>query len=161
MNINNDYYLSADKYRSLVERGFDFSETHQFDGDENSAIAAEQLYKYLPPIAKIDGSDCKAVLTTDWIDDEELFILSDEIEVSFKRDLKIFDEAFRLQTDIELPIREEVVAELIRSNIRYKKASESSLEDIRNNHKHKYKYSLSDTFAELLENWIDNHENQL
>ena len=76
MNINNDYYLSADKFRSLVERGFDFSETHQFDGDENSAITAEQLYKYLPPIAKIDGSDCKAVLTTDWIDDEELFILS-------------------------------------------------------------------------------------
>ena len=81
MNINNDYFLSADKFRSLVARGFDFSETHQFDGDENSAITAEQLYKYLPPIAKIDGSDCKAVLTTDWIDDEELFILSyDRIE---------------------------------------------------------------------------------
>ena len=78
MNINNDYYLSADKYRSLVARGFDFSETHQFDGDENSAITAEQLYKYIPPIAKIDGSECKAVLTTDWIDDEELFILSYE-----------------------------------------------------------------------------------
>ena len=78
MNIDNDYYLSADKFRSLVARGFDFSETHQFDGDENSAITAEQLYKYLPPIAEIDGSDCKAVLTTDWIDDEELFILSYE-----------------------------------------------------------------------------------
>ena len=78
MNINNDYFLSADKFRSLVARGFDFSETHQFDGDENSAITAEQLYKYIPPIAKIDGSDCKTVLTTDWIDDEELFILSYE-----------------------------------------------------------------------------------
>ena len=78
MNINNDYYLSADKYRTLVAIGFDFSETHQFDDDENSDITAEQLYKYIPPIAKIDGSDCKAVLTTDWIDDEELFILSYE-----------------------------------------------------------------------------------
>ena len=78
MNINNDYYLSGDKYRTLVAIGFDFSETHQFDDDENSDITAEQLYKYIPPIAKIDGSDCKAVLTTDYIDDEELFILSYE-----------------------------------------------------------------------------------
>ena len=78
MNIDNDYYLSADKYRTLVALGLDFSETHQFDDDENSDITAEQLYKYIPPIAKIDGSDCKAVLTTDLIDDEELFILSYE-----------------------------------------------------------------------------------
>ena len=78
MNINNDYFLSADKFRSLAERGFDFSSTYLFDGDVNSPITAEQLYKYLPPIAEIDGSDCKAVLTTDWIDDEELFILSYE-----------------------------------------------------------------------------------
>lgn len=94
-------------------------------------------------------------------DIEELFILSNEIEVSFERDLKIFDEAFRLQTDIELAIREEVITELIRSNIRYKKASETSLKDIRENHKNEMKYSLSDTFAELLDNWIDKHGNQL
>ena len=84
-----------------------------------------------------------------------------KIDVSFERDLKIFDEAFRLQTNIELPIREEVVAEMIKSNIRYKKASETSLKNIRENHKNEMKYSLSDTFAELLENWIDKHGNQL
>ena len=78
MNIDNDYFLSGDKYRTLVALGLDFSETHQFDDDENCDITAEQLYKYIPPIAKIAGSECKAVLTTDWIDDEELFILSYE-----------------------------------------------------------------------------------
>ena len=78
MNIDNDYFLSGDKYRTLVALGLDFSETHQFDDDENCDITAEQLYKYIPPIAKIDGSDGKAVLTTDWIDDEELFMLSYE-----------------------------------------------------------------------------------
>ena len=117
---------------------------------------------FLPLWMKTNKETIENLIRIDEAEDiEELFILSDKIEVSFERDLKIFDEAFRLQTDIELAIREEVVAELIRSNIRYKKASESSLEDIRNNHKHKYKYSLSDTFAELLENWIDKHENQL
>ena len=124
-----------------------------------------ELYKLCKPYVEFVEKNKKTIENLTRIDEaediEELLILSDEIEVSFKRDLKIFDEAFRLQTDIELPIREEVVTELIRSNIRYKKASESSLEDIRNNHKHKYKYSLSDTFAELLENWIDKHENQL
>ena len=124
-----------------------------------------ELYELCKPYVEYIEANKETIENLIRIDEaediEELFILSDEIEVSFKRDLKIFDEAFRLQTDIELPIREEVVAELIRSNIRYKKASESSLEDIRNNHKHEYKYSLSDTFAELLENWIDKHENQL
>jgi hypothetical protein len=124
-----------------------------------------ELYKLCKPYVEFVEKNKKTIENLTRIDEaediEELLILSDEIEVSFKRDLKIFDEAFRLQTDIELPIREEVVTELIRSNIRYKKASESSLEDIRNNHKHEYKYSLSDTFAELLENWIDKHENQL
>ena len=123
-----------------------------------------ELYKLCKPYVEFVEKNKKTIENLTRIDEaediEELLILSDEIEVSFKRDLKIFDEAFRLQTDIELPIREEVVTELIRSNIRYKKASESSLEDIRNN-KHEYKYSLSDTFAELLENWIDKHENQL
>lgn len=124
-----------------------------------------ELYELCKPYVEYIETNKETIENLIRIDEaediEELFILSDKIEVSFERDLKIFDEAFRLQTDIELAIREEVVAELIRSNIRYKKASESSLEDIRNNHKHKYKYSLSDTFAELLENWIDKHENQL
>ena len=124
-----------------------------------------ELYELCKPYVEYIETNKETIENLIRIDEaediEELFILSDKIEVSFERDLKIFDEAFRLQTDIELAIREEVVAELIRSNIRYKKASESSLEDIRNNHKHKYKYSLSDTFAELLENCIDKHENQL
>lgn len=124
-----------------------------------------ELYKLCKPYVEYIEANKETIENLIRIDEaediEELFILSDEIEISFKRDLKIFDEAFRLQTDIELPIREEVVAELIRSNIRYKKQSELSLEDIRNNHKHEYKYSLSDTFTELLENWIDKHGNQL
>lgn len=124
-----------------------------------------ELYKLCKPYVEYIEANNEIIKNLVRIDEaediEELLILSNEIEVSFERDLKIFDEAFRLQTDIELPIREEVVAELIRSNIRYKKASESSLEDIRNNHKYEHKYSLSDTFAELLENWIDKHENQL
>lgn len=124
-----------------------------------------ELYELCKPYVEYIETNKETIENLIRIDEaediEELLILSDEIEVSFERDLKIFDEAFRLQTDIELPIREEVVAELIRSNIRYKKASESSLEDIRNNHKYEHKYALSDTFAELLENWMDNHENQL
>ena len=124
-----------------------------------------ELYKLCKPYVEFVEKNKETIENLIRIDEaediEELLILSDEIEVSFERDLKIFDEAFRLQTNIELPIREEVVAEIIKSNIRYKRASESSLEDIRNNHKHEYKYSLSDTFAELLENWIDKHENQL
>lgn len=124
-----------------------------------------ELYKLCKPYVEYIEANNEIIKNLVRIDEaediEELLILSNEIEVSFERDLKIFDEAFRLQTDIELPIREEVVAELIRSNIRYKKASESSLEDIRNNHKYEHKYALSDTFAELLENWMDNHENQL
>lgn len=124
-----------------------------------------ELYELCKPYVEYIETNKETIENLIRIDEaediEELFILSDEIEVSFKRDLKIFDEAFRLQTDIELAIREEVVAELIRSNIRYKKASESSLEDIRNNRKHEHKYALSDTFAELLENWIDKHGNQL
>lgn len=124
-----------------------------------------ELYELCKPYVEYIETNKETIENLIRIDEaediEELLILSDEIEVSFERDLKIFDEAFRLQTDIELPIREEVVAELIRSNIIYKKASESSLEDIRNNHKYEHKYALSDTFAELLENWMDNHENQL
>ena len=124
-----------------------------------------ELYKLCKPYVEYIEANSETIENLVRIDEAEdigeLLMLSDEIEVSFERDLKIFDEAFRLQTNIELPIREEVAAELIRSNIRYKKASESSLEDIRNNHKHEYKYSLSDTFAELLENWIDKHGNQL
>lgn len=124
-----------------------------------------ELYELCKPYVKHIEANKETIENLIRIDEaediEELFILSDEIEVSFKRDLKIFDEAFRLQTDIELAIREEVIAELIRSNIRYKKASETSLKDIRKNHEQQFKYSLSDTFAELLENWIDKHENQL
>ena len=124
-----------------------------------------ELYKLCKPYVEYIESNKETIENLIRIDEaediEELLILSNEIEVSFERDLKIFDEAFRLQTNIELPIREEVVAELIRSNIRYKKASETSLKDIRKNHEHQLKYSLSDTFAELLDNWIDKHENQL
>ena len=124
-----------------------------------------ELYKLCKPYVEYIESNKETIENLIRIDEaediEELLILSNEIEVSFERDLKIFDEAFRLQTNIELPIREEVVAELIRSNIRYKKASESSLEDIRNNHKYEHKYALSDTFHKLLDNWIDKHGNQL
>lgn len=124
-----------------------------------------ELYELCKPYVKYIEENKETVENLIRIDEaediEELFILSDEIEVSFERDLKIFDEAFRLQTDIELAIREEVITELIRSNIRYKKASETSLKDIRENHKNEMKYSLSDTFSELLENWIDKHGNQL
>ena len=124
-----------------------------------------ELYKLCKPYVEYIESNKETIENLIRIDEaediEELLILSNEIEVSFERDLKIFDEAFRLQTNIELPIREEVVAELIRSNIIYKKASETSLKDIRKNHEHQLKYSLSDTFAELLDNWIDKHENQL
>lgn len=124
-----------------------------------------ELYKLCKPYVEYIEANNEIIKNLVRIDEaediEELLILSNEIEVSFERDLKIFDEAFKLQTDIELAIREEVVAELIRSNIRYKKASESSLEDIHNNHKYEHKYALSDTFAELLENWMNNHENQL
>lgn len=124
-----------------------------------------ELYKLCKPYVEYIESNKETIENLIRIDEaediEELLILSNEIEVSFERDLKIFDEAFRLQTNIELPIREEVVAELIRSNIRYKKASETSLKDIRKNHEHQLKYSLSDTFAELLDNWIDKHGNQL
>lgn len=124
-----------------------------------------ELYKLCKPYVEYIESNKETIENLIRIDEaediEELLILSNEIEVSFERDLKIFDEAFRLQINIELPIREEVVAELIRSNIRYKKASETSLKDIRKNHEHQLKYSLSDTFAELLDNWIDKHGNQL
>lgn len=124
-----------------------------------------ELYKLCKPYVEYIESNKETIENLIRIDEaediEELLILSNEIEVSFERDLKIFDEAFRLQTNIELPIREEVVAELIRSNIIYKKASETSLKDIRKNHEHQLKYSLSDTFAELLDNWIDKHGNQL
>lgn len=124
-----------------------------------------ELYELCKPYVEYIETNKETIENLIRIDEaediEELLILSNKIEVSFERDLKIFDEAFRLQTDIELPIREEVVAELIRSNIIYKKASESSLEDIRNNHKYEHKYALSDTFAELLDNWIDKHGNQL
>lgn len=124
-----------------------------------------ELYKLCKPYVEYIEANNEIIKNLVRIDEaeniEELLLLSDEIEVSFERDLKIFDEAFRLQTDIELAIREEVVAELIKSNIRYKKASETSLKDIRENHKNEMKYSLSDTFAELLDNWIDKHGNQL
>lgn len=124
-----------------------------------------ELYKLCKPYVEYIEANNEIIKNLVRIDEaediEELLILSNEIEVSFERDLKIFDEAFRLQTDIELAIREEVVKELIESNIRYKKASETSLNDIRKNHKNEMKYSLSDTFAELLDNWIDKHGNQL
>lgn len=124
-----------------------------------------ELYKLCKPYVEYIEANNEIIKNLVRIDEaeniEELLLLSDEIEVSFERDLKILDEAFRLQTDIELAIREEVVAELIKSNIRYKKASETSLKDIRENHKNEMKYSLSDTFAELLDNWIDKHGNQL
>lgn len=125
-----------------------------------------ELYELCKPYVEYIETNKETIENLIRIDEaediEELLILSNKIEVSFERDLKIFDEAFRLQTDIELPIREEVVAELIRSNkILYKKASESSLEDIRNNHEYEHKYALSGTFAELLDNWIDKHGNQL
>lgn len=124
-----------------------------------------ELYKLCKPYVEYIEANKETIESLVRIDEmediEELLILSNEIDVSFERDLKIFDEAFRLQTNIELPIREEVVAELIKSNIRYKKASETSLNDIRKNHKNEMKYSLSDTFAELLDNWIDKHGNQL
>ena len=124
-----------------------------------------ELYELCKPYVEYIEANSETIKNLVRIDEAEdigeLLMLSDEIDVSFERDLKIFDEAFRLQTAIELPIREEVVAEIIRSNIRYKKASETSLKDIRKNHEHQLKYSLSDTFAELLENWIDKHGNQL
>lgn len=124
-----------------------------------------ELYKLCKPYVEYIEANNEIIKNLVRIDEaediEELLILSNEIEVSFERDLKIFDEAFRLQTDIELAIREEVVKELIESNIRYKKASETSLKDIRENHKNEMKYSLSDTFAELLDNWIGKNGNQL
>lgn len=124
-----------------------------------------ELYKLCKPYVEYIEANSETIENLVRIDEAEdigeLLMLSNEIDVSFERDLKIFDEAFRLQTNIELPIREEVVAEIIKSNIRYKKASETSLKDIRKNHKKEMKYALSDTFAELLENWMDNHENQL
>lgn len=124
-----------------------------------------ELYKLCKPYVEYIEANSETIENLVRIDEAEdigeLLMLSNEIDVSFERDLKFFDEAFRLQTNIELPIREEVVAEIIKSNIRYKKASETSLKDIRKNHKKEMKYALSDTFAELLENWVNNHENQL
>ena len=124
-----------------------------------------ELYKLCKPYVEYIEANSETIENLVRIDEAEdigeLLMLSNEIDVSFERDLKIFDEAFRLQTNIELPIREEVVAEIIKSNIRYKKASETSLKDIRKNHKKEMKYALSDTFAELLQNWVDNNENQL
>ena len=79
-----------------------------------------ELYKLCKPYVEYIEANKETIENLIRIDEaediEELFILSDEIEVSFERDLKIFDKAFRLQTDIELAIREEVIAELIRSN---------------------------------------------
>ena len=110
-----------------------------------------ELYELCKPYVEYIEANKETIENLIRIDEaediEELFILSDEIEVSFERDLKIFDKAFRLQTDIELAIREEVIAEFIRSNDLIQKSCQQWL--------------VKEATNEYIRNWIDKHENQL
>ena len=58
-----------------------------------------ELYKLCKPYVEYIESNKETIENLIRIDEaediEELLILSNEIEVSFERDLKIFDEAFR------------------------------------------------------------------
>ena len=117
-----------------------------------------ELYKLCKPYVEYIEANKETIENLIRIDEaesiKELILLSDEIHVSFENGIRVFDEAFKLQTNIESAIREEVAEEIIDINERQKKTSETALgylldEDDESNYE--CEYALADDFKEKIE----------
>lgn len=73
-----------------------------------------------------------------------------------EKGIRVFDEAFKLQTNIESAIREEVAEEIIDINERQKKTSETALDyllDEDDESNYECEYALADDFKEKIEDF--------
>ena len=123
-----------------------------------------ELYKLCKPYVEYIEQNKETIENLIRIDEaesiKELILLSDEIHVSFEKGIRVFDEAFKLQTNIESAIREEVAEEIIDINERQKKTSETALDyllDEDDESNYECEYALADDFKEKIE-VFDTHE---
>lgn len=119
-----------------------------------------ELYELCKPYVEFVEKNKKTIKDLVRIDEaestKELILLSDEIHVSFEKGIRVFDEAFKLQTNIESAIREEVAEEIIDINERQKKTSETALDyllDEDDESNCECEYALADDFKEKIEDF--------
>lgn len=119
-----------------------------------------ELYELCKPYVEFVEKNKKTIENLVRIDEaesiKELILLSDEIYVSFEKGIRVFDEAFKLQTNIESAIREEVAEEIIDINERQKKTSETALDyllDEDDESNYECEYALADDFKEKIEDF--------
>ena len=119
-----------------------------------------ELYELCKPYVEFVEKNKKTIENLVRIDEaesiKELILLSDEIHVSFEKGIRVFDEAFKLQTNIESAIREEVAEEIIDINERQKKTSETALDyllDEDDESNYECEYALTDDFKEKIEDF--------